>query len=237
MIEALKHGAGRRRRLLRPDRGSHFALLGREPDALTALVRRSVELKGSHRRVRTSARSGVQAVLNAGHTVGHALEHWSEYHLGHEDAVGLGLVVESFWRRPSAAPANTAALVEARLAALGSSKFPPATADGDLLDLMRLDKRSGGPGSGSPCPGNPGPRRSGPTAGPSKLTDDDVRQALGSARKAGRYGRFHNSGQRPPVEIIAPHSLARLLHAVRFRFPRRRRQTLYQSLLPNKSVC
>jgi 3-dehydroquinate synthase len=93
MAEAVKHG-------LVAD-GDYFAwmerdaeaLLRRDETALTRLVRRSVEIKaevvsGDERE------TGRRAILNAGHTVAHALEHATAYRLPHGEAVALGLVAE-----------------------------------------------------------------------------------------------------------------------------------------------
>jgi 3-dehydroquinate synthase len=69
------------------------AILARDLDAMTRLVQGSVEIKA--RIVEADEReSGRRATLNAGHTVGHALEHLSRYSLPHGEAVGLGLVAE-----------------------------------------------------------------------------------------------------------------------------------------------
>jgi 3-dehydroquinate synthase len=93
MAEAVKHG-------LIAD-SEYFAWMEREVDALVHgnemvlvhLVRRSVEIKaevvsGDERE------TGRRAILNAGHTVAHALEHATAYRLPHGEAVALGLVAE-----------------------------------------------------------------------------------------------------------------------------------------------
>ncbi|HET7427516.1 MAG TPA: 3-dehydroquinate synthase, partial [Gemmatimonadales bacterium] len=90
MAEAVKHG-------LIAD-ADYFAWMEREADALlrrdeaalTRLVRRSVEIKAEV--VSADEReSGRRAILNAGHTVAHALEHATGYALPHGEAVALGL--------------------------------------------------------------------------------------------------------------------------------------------------
>ena len=70
------------------------AILGRDPVVLTEVVRRSVAIKA--RIVSADERdSGERAVLNAGHTIAHAIEHASAYSIPHGDAVALGLIAES----------------------------------------------------------------------------------------------------------------------------------------------
>ncbi len=93
LAEAVKHG-------LIADAG-YFAWLGesaaaiarRDETTLTTLVRRSVQIKAAV--VGEDEReSGRRAILNAGHTVAHAVEHASGYALPHGEAVALGLVAE-----------------------------------------------------------------------------------------------------------------------------------------------
>jgi 3-dehydroquinate synthase len=93
LAEAVKHGL-----IADPDyfewmEAQAMALTQRDLPALTRLIRRSVEIKaevvgGDERE------AGRRAILNAGHTVAHALEQVSNYGLPHGEAVALGLVVE-----------------------------------------------------------------------------------------------------------------------------------------------
>ena len=65
----------------------------RDPETVGELVRRSVAVKASI--VEADERdAGRRAVLNAGHTVAHALEQATGYALTHGQAVALGLVAE-----------------------------------------------------------------------------------------------------------------------------------------------
>ena len=93
LAEAVKHG-------LIAD-ASYFTWLGASAEAITqrdettlaTLVRRSVEIKAAV--VGEDEReNGRRAILNAGHTVAHAVEHASGYALAHGEAVALGLVAE-----------------------------------------------------------------------------------------------------------------------------------------------
>jgi 3-dehydroquinate synthase len=93
MAEAVKHG-------LIADAG-YFAwmerdaeaLIRRDEAALTRLVRRSVEIKAEVVSG-DELEAGRRAILNAGHTVAHALERATDYGLPHGEAVALGLVAE-----------------------------------------------------------------------------------------------------------------------------------------------
>ncbi len=69
-------------------------LLERYPGTLTTLVERSIAIKAEIVSA-DEKESGLRQVLNAGHTVGHAIEHVSQYKLLHGEAVALGLVAES----------------------------------------------------------------------------------------------------------------------------------------------
>ena len=93
LAEAVKHGLIADRAYFEWMEAAAGSLTAREPAAVTRLVRRSVEIKaevvgGDERE------AGRRAILNAGHTVAHALEQVSNYQMSHGEAVALGLVVE-----------------------------------------------------------------------------------------------------------------------------------------------
>ena len=87
---------------------------------------------------------GRRAILNAGHTVAHALERESDYALLHGEAVAIGLVIEALLGE--AAGVTEPGTAEALRSALGGAGLPtniPATIDpGRLIDAMRVDKKS-----------------------------------------------------------------------------------------------
>ncbi|HSE28479.1 MAG TPA: 3-dehydroquinate synthase, partial [Gemmatimonadales bacterium] len=120
-------------------------LLERRPATLAHLVQRSVEIKadvvGDDER-----ESGRRAVLNAGHTVAHALEQVSGYALPHGEAVGLGLLIETRlaeargWCRP-----GVAARIRALLTVLGLPvRLDPGWRPDRLVEAMALDKKNRG---------------------------------------------------------------------------------------------
>ena len=94
LAEAVKHGLIADREYFGWIETSADALVRRDPATLEHLVRRSVEIKadvvGEDER-----EAGRRAILNAGHTVAHALEQATEFRLPHGEAVGLGLVAEA----------------------------------------------------------------------------------------------------------------------------------------------
>lgn len=94
MAEAVKHGLIADESYFRWMEDEAEALLRRDEAALTHLVHRSVEIKAEV--VSQDEReTGRRSILNAGHTVAHALEQASAYTIPHGEAVALGLVAES----------------------------------------------------------------------------------------------------------------------------------------------
>jgi 3-dehydroquinate synthase len=94
LAEAVKHGLIADRDYFGWIEAHAETLVGRDPAALEHLVRRSVEIKaevvGEDER-----EGGRRAILNAGHTVAHALERATDFRVPHGEAVGLGLVAEA----------------------------------------------------------------------------------------------------------------------------------------------
>jgi 3-dehydroquinate synthase len=143
--EAVKHG-------LIAD-GAYFAwmetataaLLRRDPPALSHLIRRSVEIKAEVVGL-DERESGRRAILNAGHTVAHALEQASEYRLPHGEAVALGLIVEC--RLAEQLGVASAGLEERLTSLLDSLGLPtrlPFPLDRSaLLAAMERDKKNRG---------------------------------------------------------------------------------------------
>lgn len=159
-------------------------LLAREPGVIGQLVRRSVEIKAAI--VATDEHEGGRrAILNAGHTVGHALEWLAGYRLPHGDAVGLGLVIEArIAALVGLAPESLAAELTDRLVRTGVPLDLPDTGqDDELLAAMRRDKKVRNGSLRLALPRAPGllAQASGWTT---EVSDDDVRQALGRHRRA-----------------------------------------------------
>ena len=94
LAEAVKHGAIADAAHLEWIAARAGALVARAPDALGSLVEHSIAIKS--RVVEADpVEHGERAMLNFGHTVGHALEQASGYALRHGDAVAIGMVVEA----------------------------------------------------------------------------------------------------------------------------------------------
>ncbi len=94
LAEALKHGLILDAEYFESIAGGLEALFGREPDRLTELIARSVEIKAAVVS-RDERESGYRKVLNFGHTVAHALEAISGYAWLHGEAVAVGMALEA----------------------------------------------------------------------------------------------------------------------------------------------
>ena len=87
---------------------------------------------------------GRRQILNAGHTVAHALERESDYRLLHGEAVAIGLVVEAELGETAGvtAPGTASSLREALGGAGLPTRLPPGANPDRLIDAMRVDKKS-----------------------------------------------------------------------------------------------
>jgi 3-dehydroquinate synthase len=119
LTEAVKHGFITDAGYLSWIEANTAALLARDLAALEVLIRRSVEIKADVVS-RDEREAGPRAMLNAGHTVAHALEQVSGYQLLHGHAVGLGLLAEcAMATRTGLLPPDTGARLTALLTQLG----------------------------------------------------------------------------------------------------------------------
>jgi shikimate kinase/3-dehydroquinate synthase len=120
-------------------------VLARSNEVLTELVRRSIRVKA--RIVSADEReSGLRAVLNLGHTVGHALESQGGYsRLSHGEAVSLGLVAAlRIGVALAATPRELAERTERLLAKLGLPADIAREPLADAVGLIGHDKKRAG---------------------------------------------------------------------------------------------
>ena len=119
------------------------ALIRREPAAVAHAVRRSCEIKGWV--VGQDEReSGLRAILNFGHTFGHAIEAGLGYgEWLHGEAVGCGMVMAAeLSRRLGLVDDAFTARLRALIEAAGLPVKGPQLGADRYLELMRLDKKS-----------------------------------------------------------------------------------------------
>jgi 3-dehydroquinate synthase len=121
------------------------ALLAREPQALAHAVRRSCEIKawvvGQDER-----ESGLRAILNFGHTFGHAIEAGLGYGQWlHGEAVGCGMVMAlQLSQRLGLIEAAYARRVTQLIERAGLPVRGPALGAERYLELMKVDKKAEG---------------------------------------------------------------------------------------------
>lgn len=122
-------------------------LLARDADALAHAVRRSCEIK-AWVVAQDEREGGLRAILNFGHTFGHAIEAGMGYGAWlHGEAVGCGMVMAAqLSQRLGLVDADFVARLRALILRAGLPVLGPVlnAADnaGRYLELMRLDKKS-----------------------------------------------------------------------------------------------
>ena len=118
-------------------------LLRGERDALRHAIRRSCEIKANV--VGQDEReSGLRAILNFGHTFGHAIEAGVGYGVWlHGEAVACGMVMAArLSERLGMIDAAVAARIESLIARAGLPTRGPALGSARYLELMRHDKKA-----------------------------------------------------------------------------------------------
>jgi 3-dehydroquinate synthase len=143
LAEVIKHGAIADAAYLEAVERALPALLARDPGALADAVARSCEIKagvvGSDER-----ESGLRAILNFGHTFGHAIEAGLGYgEWLHGEAVGAGMVMAAdLSRRLGLLDAAAAGRLREAIAAAGLPVRGPAWPADRYVELMSVDKKA-----------------------------------------------------------------------------------------------
>jgi len=114
-----------------------------DSEALTHIVKRSCEIKADVVE-RDEKESNLRKILNFGHTLGHAVENLSDYTISHGQAISIGMVWEGalacamgIWKEEELKRLTTL-LSKAGL----STQMPEGTNINDIIDTMKLDKKS-----------------------------------------------------------------------------------------------
>lgn len=116
-------------------------------------VKRSLRLKAKV--VEADEReAGKRRVLNFGHTIGHAIEEYSEHKIRHGEAVGIGIAIESrIAQARGKMPAITCQRIERLLIAAGLERaLPSGLRVAKLEALIGVDKKRDGEGIPMPIP-------------------------------------------------------------------------------------
>jgi len=138
LAEVIKHGAICDAEFFAWLEENMAALLRRDPDALVHAIRRSCEIKAEV--VAADEReAGRRAVLNFGHTFGHAIEHCQGYGQWlHGEAVAAGMVMAADFGGMQAGELER---LRNLVAAAGLPTSPPTAGADTLREAMGLDKK------------------------------------------------------------------------------------------------
>ncbi len=143
--EVVKHGVIADLELFELAENEGERLIGADTDALEEAVMRSVTIKSRLIELDERDNKGLRAILNYGHTLGHALETLSSHDLRHGEAVALGMEFAA----NLSVEAGTFKVKEAErqsqtLEGLGFKLGPPRVDPLELVEAMRLDKKAVG---------------------------------------------------------------------------------------------
>ena len=142
LAEAVKHGVIADAEYFAFLESEYAAIFAKHAPALERVVRRSVEIKAAVV-AQDEREKGKRAILNFGHTVGHAIEATSQYEVLHGEAVAIGMVYEGRLAETlGIAAAGTARRIVAVLERLNLPVArPDASHVDDLIAAMRADKK------------------------------------------------------------------------------------------------
>ena len=119
----------------------------RRPETLRRIVAHSCRLKASVVSRDEREETGLRAVLNFGHTIGHAIESVARYGgvYQHGEAVAVGMVAESLLaQRLGWIRSDVVDRLVALLDRLGLPTIKPGFDPDVLIEAMRLDKKNRG---------------------------------------------------------------------------------------------
>lgn len=142
LAEAVKHGIVADAEYFAFLEAEYAAIFAKHAPALERLVRRSVEIKAGVV-AQDEREQGRRAILNFGHTVGHAIEATSNYEVLHGEAVAIGMVYEGRLAESlGIAAGGTVQRITGVLERLHLPTERPAGSQvDDLIAAMRADKK------------------------------------------------------------------------------------------------
>lgn len=145
LAEVIKHGAILDAAFFDWIEANIEALVAREPQALAHAIARSCEIKAEVVR-KDEREGGLRAVLNFGHTFGHAIEAGLGYgEWLHGEAVGCGMVMAAdLSQRLGLVDAATVERLRALVAAAGLPTVAPDLGAERWIELMEVDKKNEG---------------------------------------------------------------------------------------------
>ncbi len=138
LAEVIKYGAIADREFFGWLEGNIDRLIARDVDALTHAIRRSCELKAAIV-AEDERESGRRAILNFGHTFGHAIEHCQGYgEWLHGEAVAAGMLMAA-----ELSPVDDVDRTRLKrlISDAGLPTVPPSVGATRMFDAMGLDKK------------------------------------------------------------------------------------------------
>lgn len=142
LAESAKHGMIRDADFVTWHEEHAAALEQLEPAELTALIARNCAIKADV--VSQDEReAGLRAILNFGHTIGHAIEHLLGYELRHGECVALGMIAENeIARVRGRLDAASCERIVRLLEALGLPvRLPRAVTPAEVWAACQIDKK------------------------------------------------------------------------------------------------
>ena len=145
LAEVIKHGAILDAAFFDWIEANIGKLMARDPQALSHAIARSCEIKADVVR-KDEREGGLRAVLNFGHTFGHAIEAGLGYgEWLHGEAVGCGMVMAAdLSQRLGFIDAAAVERVRALVAAAGLPTAAPDLGEARWIELMEVDKKNEG---------------------------------------------------------------------------------------------
>ncbi len=145
LAEVIKHGAIADAEFFDWIEAQRQELLNCDIKAMSHAVERSCEIKSAVVAA-DETESGIRAILNFGHTFGHAIESGLGYgEWLHGEAVGCGMVMAAdLSSRLGYLKSEEVSRIKKLIAAMGLPDCAPKLGNSRFFDLMRIDKKSEG---------------------------------------------------------------------------------------------
>lgn len=144
MAEVVKYGAIMDSEFFDWLENSVTAINSRDASALAFLIQRSVQSKAKIVAA-DETEAGIRAILNFGHSFGHALEAITAYtEFLHGEAIAIGMVIAAtLSEQRGLCPTGTAARLGRLLQALGLPiELPEHVSNAAMMDALELDKKA-----------------------------------------------------------------------------------------------
>ena len=146
MAEVIKYGVIRDAAFFAYLEANRERILAQDPEALSHIIQRSCEIKADV--VAADEREGgLRAILNFGHTIGHAIETAEHYTMRHGYAVAIGMVLAARLSNRTglcdgSVPGRVEELVRAYGLPTGLSALSRKPSVAGLMDTMLIDKKA-----------------------------------------------------------------------------------------------